>query len=42
MDTKAQAKLAKIRSAAPGATFDRAYIVSHYENHVFLRDLATA
>lgn len=42
MDAKAQATLAKIRSAAPGAAFDRAYIDAQYENHVFLRDLATA
>ena len=42
MDAKAQATLDKIRSAAPGAEFDRAYIDAQYENHVFLRDLATA
>ena len=42
MDAKAQATLDKIRSAAPGAAFDRAYIDAQYENHVFLRDLATA
>lgn len=42
MDKKAQATLDKIRSAAPGAAFDRAYIDAQYENHVFLRDLATA
>lgn len=42
MDAKAQATLDKIRSAAPGAMFDRAYIDAQYENHVFLRDLATA
>ena len=42
MDAKAQATLEKIRSAAPGAAFDRAYIDAQYENHVFLRDLATA
>ena len=42
MDAKAQATLDKIRSAPPGAAFDRAYIDAQYENHVFLRDLATA
>ena len=42
MDAKARATLDKIRSAAPGAAFDRAYIDAQYENHVFLRDLATA
>lgn len=42
MDAKAQATLDRIRSAAPGAAFDRAYIDAQYENHVFLRDLATA
>ena len=42
MDAKAQATLEKIRSAAAGQAFDRAYIDAQYENHVFLRDLATA
>ena len=42
MDAKARATLEKIRSAAAGAAFDRAYIDAQYENHVFLRDLATA
>ena len=42
MDAKAQATLEKIRSAAAGQEFDRAYIDAQYENHVFLRDLATA
>lgn len=42
MDAKAQATLDKIRGAAAGAAFDRAYIDAQYENHVFLRDLATA
>jgi putative membrane protein len=42
IDAKAAATLAKIRSAAPGADFDRAYIDAQYENHAFLRDLATA
>ena len=31
-----------VRAAAPGEAFDRAYINAQYENHVFLRDLATA
>ena len=42
MDAKAQATLSKIRSATPGAAFDRAYIDAQYENHVFLQNLATA
>lgn len=42
MDAKAQATLEKIRSAPSGQAFDRAYIDAQYENHVFLRDLATA
>ncbi len=42
MDAKAQATLHKIKSASDGAQFDRAYIDAQYENHVFLRDLATA
>ena len=42
MDAKAKAILEKIRSAAPGEAFDRAYIDAQYENHVFLRDLAMA
>ena len=42
MNAKAQATLDKIRAAAPGAAFDRAYIDAQYDNHVFLRDLATA
>ena len=42
MDAKAQATLEKIRSATSGHAFDRAYIDAQYENHVFLRDLATA
>lgn len=42
MDAKAQATLDRIRSAPAGAAFDRAYIEAQYENHVFLRDLATA
>ena len=42
MTAKARATLAEIRAAAPGADFDRAYIMAQHENHVFLRDLATA
>ena len=42
MDAKSQATLEKIRSAPSGQAFDRAYIDAQYENHVFLRDLATA
>ncbi len=42
MDVKAQATLEKIRSAPSGQAFDRAYIDAQYENHVFLRNLATA
>ncbi len=42
MTAKAQATLEKIRSASSGQAFDQAYIDAQYENHVFLRDLATA
>lgn len=42
MDAKSQATFEKIRSAAAGQAFDGAYIDAQYENHVFLRDLATA
>lgn len=42
MDAKSRATLARIQTAAPGLEFDRAYIMAQYENHVFLRDLATA
>ncbi len=42
MSPKAQATLAKIKSASAGGQFDQAYIDAQYENHVFLRDLATA
>ena len=42
MDSKSQATLQKIKSASDGTQFDRAYIDAQYENHVFLRDLATA
>ncbi|MBZ9749352.1 DUF4142 domain-containing protein [Deinococcus sp. HMF7604] len=42
MDAKAKATLTKIQSAAPGREFDLAYITAQHENHIFLRDLATA
>ena len=42
MDAKAQATLDKIEAAANGTAFDQAYITAQYENHEFLRDLATA
>lgn len=42
MDAKAKATLAMIQGAAPGREFDVAYITAQYDNHVFLRDLATA
>ncbi|WP_293910681.1 twin-arginine translocation signal domain-containing protein [Deinococcus sp.] len=42
MDAKAKATLAKIQGAAPGREFDVAYITAQHDNHVFLRDLATA
>ena len=42
MDAKAKATLAMIQGAAPGREFDVAYITAQHDNHVFLRDLATA
>ncbi|WP_407543206.1 DUF4142 domain-containing protein (plasmid) [Deinococcus radiomollis] len=42
MDAKAKETLAKIQGTAPGHDFDVAYISAQHENHVFLRDLATA
>ncbi len=42
MDAKAQATLEKIKAAPNGVAFDRAYITAQYENHEFLRDIATA
>ena len=42
MDAKSQATLEMIRSSSNGVKFDQAYIDAQYENHVFLRDLATA
>ena len=40
MSAKAKATLAKIKAAAEGADFDKAYITAQLENHEFLRDLA--
>lgn len=40
MDAKAQATLNKIKTAAKGMAFDKAYIQAQLENHEFLRDLA--
>lgn len=40
MTEKAKATLAKIKAAAKGPDFDKAYISAQLENHVFLRDLA--
>ena len=40
MNAKAQATLNKIKAAAKGAAFDKAYIQAQLENHEFLRDLA--
>ena len=42
MDAKAKATLAIIQGAAPGREFDLAYITAQHDNHIFLRDLATA
>ena len=42
MDAKAQATLEKIKAAPNGVACDRAYMPAQYENHEFLRDLATA
>ncbi len=39
MTAKAKATLEKIRNAATGPEFDKAYIQAQYENHVELRDL---
>ncbi len=41
-DTNAMASVAKIKGAAKGETFDRAYIAFQLENHEYLRDLADA
>lgn len=40
MDATATATLNKIKSAAKGQAFDKAYIKAQLENHEFLRDLA--
>ena len=40
MDAKAKMTLEKIKSAAAGNDFDKAYISAQLENHEFLRDLA--
>ena len=42
MDAKARATLAQIQATPPGLDFDKLYITAQHENHVFLRDLATA
>ncbi|NIK47701.1 DUF4142 domain-containing protein [Variibacter gotjawalensis] len=42
MDAKAKATLEKIKSAAKGPAFDKAYIAAQLENHEHLRDWATA
>ncbi len=41
MSPRAHATLEQIRHASTGAQFDEAYIDAQYQNHVFLRDLAT-
>ena len=41
MSPKAQATLDQIKQAPTGVQFDQAYINAQYQNHVFLRDLAT-
>lgn len=42
MDGKGMAIVDKIKTAAKGETFDRAYIAFQLDNHEFLRDLADA
>lgn len=42
MDAKSKATFDKIKNAADGDEFDKAYIAAQLENHEFLRDLATA
>jgi len=42
MDAKAKATLAKIQSTPSGHDFDLVYITAQHDNHIFLRDLATA
>ena len=41
-DTNAAASVAKIKGAAKGEGFDRAYITFQLENHEYLRDIADA
>ena len=42
MTAKAKATLAKIKSAATGQEFDKAYIMAQLQNHMELRDLTQA
>ena len=42
VDSKAMASVEKIKGAAKGESFDRAYITFQLENHEYLRDLADA
>ena len=42
MDPNAMATLDKVRKAAKGEAFDRAFIAFQLENHEYLRDLADA
>ena len=41
-DTNAMTSIEKIKAAAKGEAFDRAYITFQLENHEYLRDLADA
>ena len=42
LDTSAETAIAKIKGAAKGEGFDRAYIAFQLDNHEYLRDLADA
>ena len=42
VDTNAMASIEKIKGAAKGEGFDRAYITFQLENHEYLRDIADA
>lgn len=42
MGPDAKASLDQITNSGPGKAFDTAYMNAEYENHAFLRDLATA
>jgi hypothetical protein len=42
MNAEATAALEQITSAPAGGAFDTAYMTAEYENHAFLRDVATA